>query len=125
MSKKTFCPLANSDRIYRETLRELESYLSLVREGKSLMEALNFGRYVVWSGVCDLCDANGLDGRGLFKLAERLQRKVQDWFTKRQVAPDIQVSELENISLKLDVLISLNSPEKCFVPFVVVSRNKP
>jgi hypothetical protein len=94
----------------------LNGYLLLVREGKSLDEALKFSQFVLWSGVVPLCKNYASDspfpsdGLRLQKKAERLQVNVRKWYLREQLVPYVEVSEMENISRKLDLILLKVSP---------------
>ena len=90
-------------------------------------DALNFCRYVLWSGLIDLCNQHastdsGLEcsGANLHTRAKALQQDIQDRFRKNNLSPAIQLPELEKINRKLDLiagrLSQLSSPSTDTVP---------
>ncbi len=95
--------------LWRENVEELEHYMRLVREGKSLAEARRFAQHVIQSRLCEVLKP--FDGSGCLKIdsaflmwkAEELQRLVQDqWRTG--VSPKLDASTLDAINHKLDLI---------------------
>lgn len=97
-------------RIWRETINRLESLDRAVQESKRLDEALNFSRWVFWSGLCELCEQHSapaplkVDGAFLRWKCQDLQGKVQERFRLNDSAPHIEATELESINHKLDLI---------------------
>lgn len=101
----------NVYRIYNETMNQLSWLDGHVREGKQLEPALNFCRYVLWSGVIDLCNYHAetdtplkISGANLLTRAKQLQIDVQDRFRTNNLSPAIQMTELEKLNRKLDLI---------------------
>jgi hypothetical protein len=81
-----------------------------VQEGKGLEAALEFARYVFWSGIIELCEEYPqehplkVDGAMMRWKCEELQRKVQDRYRLNDGKPHIERTELEEINRKLDLI---------------------
>jgi hypothetical protein len=124
MAKLGYSVGFNSSKIFRETISQIKWHSSYVKEGKGLEAALTYARYVMWSGLVELCDQHRsndeffpCDGRKLLKAAERLQRDVQDWYSGLRKEPEITFTDLGEINRKLDLL--LQPGQTVFVPRVV------
>jgi len=95
--------------LYQKTLWELESYEKRAREGKDLMPALDFARYVRVSGLAKLLKeypATGtlkVDGAFLEWKANDVQEMIQRQFVTG-ISPGPTTSDLQNISHKLDLI---------------------
>jgi len=99
-------------RIWSESIRMLDTYQGRVNERKDLMAALDFARFVQWSGLVRLCKKYAcpdvglrIDGALLAWKAEDLQRAVQDLFRSSgngQLA--IAETQLEAVNRKLDLI---------------------
>jgi hypothetical protein len=92
-------------------MNRLSSLQNHVNEGKKLDEALDFCRYVFWSGIVELCNyhattAEGLaiSGANLQTRVKQLQQDVQDRYRKSNTSPKIELSELEKLNHKLDLI---------------------
>jgi hypothetical protein len=96
--------------LYNETNTRLVSLAARVKEGKDLEFAVEFGRYVLNSGLCDLLDAHAskgplpCDGKTMRTKAEKLCAKVLLRFETRDTKPHIEISDLVEINRKLDGL---------------------
>jgi hypothetical protein len=118
----------NLHRIYRETFNRLDRYARLVSEGKSLEAALDFARYVFWSGIIDLCEMNAeegffkVDGAHLRWKSEELQRAVQQRFRVNDTSPHLSSAETETIHDKLDSIAGYLS-KLSVAPAVAVNGN--
>lgn len=109
-------------KIYRETMNRLSSLQNRVNEGKDLEFALEFCRYIFWSGIIELLEyhastQSGLEvsGANLRTRVKQLQEDVQRRFVKSNTSPKVELSELEKINHKLDLIagrISQLSPPK-------------
>lgn len=101
---------ANIARIWRETSNRIESLDTAVQEGKKLEEALNFCRFVFWSGLLQLFRENPqpaplkVDGPFLEWRLKELQQKVQDRYRLNDGQPHIDETQLSAINRKLDVI---------------------
>lgn len=95
--------------IYRETLTHLESYEKRALEGKDLMVALDFTRWIQWSGILKLLKAYPaqgvckVDGAFLEWKAREVQEMVQLQFRTKQI-PRLPASTLDQINHKLDLI---------------------
>jgi len=115
--------------LYKETARVLDVYEGRVREGKDLAAALEFARYLQWSGLIKMFKAHANDETGMFKVdgaflqwkIEELQRMVRDRYRKGDSEPHITETQLEAINRKLDLLaghIAQTTPERVPAPVV-------
>lgn len=117
-----YSPKVTSYKIYRETMNRLSVLDGYVREGKYLEEALQFARFVLWSGVVDLCNYYAtseagfkVSGANLQTRAKQLQTEVQDRYLKTGKGISIEFTELQKVNHKLDLIagkISQLSPPK-------------
>jgi len=117
-----YLPAVNVYKIYNETMNQLSWLDGHVREGKELEQALRFCRYVIWSGIIELCNYHAtvepglkISGANLHTRAKQLQMDVQDRFRTNNLAPAIEMTELEKLNRKLDLIagrISQISPPK-------------
>jgi len=95
--------------IYRETMTHLESWENLAREGKDLMPALDFTRYVLWSGIVKLLKAYPaegtlkVDGAFLEWKAKEVAEMIQAQF-KGGKPPGATSTDLASINHKLDLI---------------------
>jgi hypothetical protein len=100
----------NLARIWRETLTRLESLDVAVQEAKRLDEALDFTRFVFWSGLLQLFKENPqpfplkVDGPFLEWKCKELQSKVQERYRLNDGAPHIEETQLNAINRKLDII---------------------
>ena len=92
-------------------MNRLRRFDGLVREGKSLEEALEFANYIFWSGLVDLLKQHTqnppfeCNGANLQKACELLQRDVRDNYRVHgRVEPRVKLSELEKITDQLELL---------------------
>jgi hypothetical protein len=89
-------------------MNRMESHERCVKEGRALDESVAFARYVLFSGLCSLCDENPqpsplkVDGAMLRWKAEDLQRLVTERYRLRDTSAHMQKSELETMHDKLD-----------------------
>jgi len=97
-------------RIWQETSTRLGCYERRVSEGVDLMPALDFARFVFWSGIPDLCEqchavtgALKTDGSALRKRAKALQSLCEEMMTG-EAAPRIHETQMEAINRKLDLI---------------------
>lgn len=97
-------------KLWRETRHMLTIYERRAREGKDLDAALEFARYVIWSGVVDVVNASAhlspiaIDAAHLKWKAEDLQRTVQECYRTGKAKPQIELAEIEAINHKLDLI---------------------
>jgi len=94
--------------LWKETINQLKVLDAAVRDGRGLEEAINFARFVQWSGLAKLMERNACDGElkvdgALVRWKCReLERTVQDAWKGRELArpkPD-----MEAINYKLDLI---------------------
>jgi hypothetical protein len=96
--------------LFKETGNRLDSFAARVKMGKDLPSALEFGRYVLNSGLCDLLDAHQAkgalpcNGKTMRTKAEKLCSKVLLRFETNDTKPHVDLSDLEEINRKLDDL---------------------
>jgi hypothetical protein len=87
----------------RDTIRELDHYASLVKEGTSLDEGLRFASFVLNSGLAKLLDEYPSDGplpvnpRLIRIKAGNLQKAVWRRYEKRDTRPHVEKSDLETL----------------------------
>jgi len=99
-----------------------------VRENKDVMAALDFARYVTWSGIIKVLDANAsesplvVDGALIRWKCEELTRMCQERFRTGQSSPHVEQSELEAINRKLDLIAGHVAQ---FVPAVPTLKVEP
>jgi hypothetical protein len=99
-------------RLYRETISRIDWYEARVTEGQDLMAALDFARYVLWSGIVPICKEHACDSGAPLKVdgsflqyrAEDLQRNVQDRFARDNGKIKIRETQLEALNRKLDLI---------------------
>src|SRR5262252_6463793 len=119
---------ANLHRLYSETHMRLDRYTRLVNEGKELMAALDFTRYLIWSGVIQILEQNAqdgplkVDGSLIRWKCEELQRLVHDRFRSNDTAPHMATAELETLHDKLDKIAGYLS-KLSVAPAVAVSAH--
>lgn len=95
--------------LYRDTKSRLNSFSAAVREGRHLDEAASFARFVIWS-IAPLLIANPqpeplpCDGNLLRSVAQSLLAEVQERWRTNDEQPKLELSELEAINRKLDLL---------------------
>jgi len=75
-----------------------------VREGKELMPALDFARYVLRSGLITLLNEFGRDGATMRWRVEQLMSEVQDRFTKNDTSPQLKDEDFRTLHDKLDLI---------------------
>lgn len=99
--------------LYRSTIQQLSVLRERAAEGKELPAANDFARYVLNSGILDIlqpfdqADSTGaikIDSAFLRWTAEDLRRVVCESFKRSGAAPGFDVSTLENINRKLDII---------------------
>jgi len=87
-----------------QLLQTLRIYDRRMREGKELMAALDFARYVLRSGIPNLLNEYGLDGAKLRWLAQEIVDEVQDRFRRNDTGANLHGSEVATIDHKLDLI---------------------
>jgi hypothetical protein len=128
-------------RLYVETLRRIETFRLRVRQGVSVEDAQDFGRYVQWSGICDLMAINRpptaklrdlfpYDGAQLRSVADTLVTECCEYYQGRTrnsdgTAKGASKSDLEAIDAKLAVIVArLAALESGRPPVHVVSSEQ-
>jgi hypothetical protein len=96
--------------IARETSARLERLTARVREGKALQDAQEFVAYLTWSGILKLLehaeqpDALPVNGALIKYKAQQLEQLVHDQFRNPQVESSVELTELEKLNRKLDLI---------------------
>jgi len=97
-------------RIWLETSTRLGCYEKRVAEGVDLLPALDFAKFVFWSGIPQLCtlfpctsEALKADGDALKKRAKALQSLCEETLTG-EGTPRVHETQLEAINRKLDLI---------------------
>ena len=109
-------------RLYVETSRRIETFRLRVRQGVSVEVAQDFGRYVQWSGICDLMAVNPAptlklralfpyDGAQLRSEADSLVQECCEYYQGRSRdsegrAKGASKSDLESIDSKMDLILA-------------------
>ena len=94
-------------KLYRETNSRVDALSRAVREGKYLEEALDFSRWLLWSGLLDLLTHLKTDFgipndvKGLRRKIEALQSDVQERFVSKDMTPQVPSAELDKINARL------------------------
>lgn len=96
-------------RIYRESIARMDVYDQRLSEGKDAEAALEFGAYILWSGLTALCQEMQrqeppINGTVLRYRAEELQRAARARLKKPMAMHPFQRSQLEAINRKLDLI---------------------
>lgn len=111
MAADTSTSIAWLARLWRETSRVLDRYQERVDQGHDLMPALDFARYVLWSGLVPLMKSEGqdgalkIDGSLLEWKAKELQEAVQARFrSERNGKCMLHETQLEALNRKLDLI---------------------
>jgi hypothetical protein len=100
------------DTVYRETMRTLERLSREVREGKNVLEASTFVRWLNFSGVLELLQLLRQDGQDFTALPKKVGELIQECgeqFRGGRVTPKYAESDIAEINRKLDVLLSSNA----------------
>jgi hypothetical protein len=96
-------------RIYRETANRIDAYMRAVNDGQELQAALDFGGFVLWSGIIGLCrrysrSSPKIDGDFLRWKAEELQRQVRERWRDSGQRARLDKDQIEGINRRLDML---------------------
>jgi len=119
-------------QIYRESNSRIDVYASRIREGVGVLEASDFARWLQFSGIVKLIEANSIqkpfvvDGRALRKKTEDLIYECGEWFRLHENSnlkpdPAIPRTELERINASLATItqtLATLSPPKSETPAV-------
>lgn len=96
--------------IYRETMRNIETYSARVAENRDIQAAADFARYVLWSGIPKLLKAYArqghlkADGHLMVTQAEALLEACQDRWRMNDTSPRLAQTQVQAISEKLDTI---------------------
>lgn len=96
--------------IYRETMRNIETYSARVAENRDIQAAADFARYVLWSGIPKLLKAYArqghlkADGHFMVSQAEALLGACQDRWRMNDSSPRLAQTQVQAISEKLDTI---------------------
>jgi len=100
----------NLHRVWNETTRFVETIHREVREGKSVMEWSRYGRWLRFSGVLEILEANPqefpleVNGKALRALVEDLLSECGEKFRTGKADPTYAQSDIAEINRKLDIL---------------------
>jgi len=100
----------NLHRVWSETTRFLETIHREVREGKSVMEWSRFGRWLRFSGVLEILEANPqkfpveVNGKALRAKVEDLLSDCGEKFRTGKADPTYAQSDIADINRKLDII---------------------
>jgi hypothetical protein len=117
----------NLHRIWNETSSRLESLSKRVAENRDVMPALEFARFVIWSGICELLEANSsdgplkVDGSHLRWQCRELQTQCTERFRLNDSEPHIEALQLQSIHEKINTLAGYLSKLVVAGPAVVQS----
>lgn len=96
--------------MFREINSRVDRYTKEVAEGLNLDAALDFCRFVFWSGLLDLLKRNSctgpltVDGPLLAWKVGVLQGEIQRRFSSGDNQPNTNLTELSRINHKLDLI---------------------
>jgi len=96
--------------MWRETIARLDVYAKRVSESKDLEAALEFGNYLLSSGLVKFFDSIPqpapltVDGPFLRWRVNELLQAVRSRYRTNDSQPHVEASELEAISRKLDLI---------------------
>lgn len=102
-------------QLWRETTRKLEAHAREVRENKGVLEASLFARWLTFSGVVKMLEANPqpeplrVDGAALRRLAHEVISLCGEAFKSGRADPKYAASDIAEINRKLDLLLSPSS----------------
>jgi len=112
-------------RVWSETTRFIETIHREVREGKSVMEWSRFGRWLRFSGVLEILEANPqefpveVNGKALRVAVEDLLSDCGEKFRTGKADPTYAQSDIAEINRKLDLIAgALFSPPTIKTPDV-------
>lgn len=97
-------------RLFREINSRLDRHLKEADEGLNLDAALDFCRFVFWSGLLELLKRNScsvpltVDGPLLAYKVGQLQGEIQRRFSSGDSQPNTNLTELSRINHKLDLI---------------------
>jgi hypothetical protein len=97
-------------RVWSETSTRLDVLRDRVSENKEVMAALDFARWLFWSGLLELLEMNSregplkVDGANLRWKCQELQSACQDRFRTNGSEPRLAETQLRSINEKLDMI---------------------
>lgn len=115
--------------IWRETSNRLDVLHRRVQEGRDVMAASEFARWLNFSGIIKLLEANAqdaplkVDGALLRSKCEIVLAQCNDRFRTNSEDPNLAKAELLSIHEKLDTLAGYVS--RLSAPAVAVERSEP
>ena len=101
-------------RIYSETVDYLNRLVREVREGKNVLPAADYVRWLQYSGLLELFSRFTLQGQNFPPLDRKLNDLLQECgehFRGGRVAPKYDTSDIVEINRKLDVLLAANAQQ--------------
>jgi hypothetical protein len=103
---------------WKETVNRLDSYARDVREAKNVMEASNFARWLLFSGLIGIFEMNPSSTPHLIVDADAVTKKVKDLlyecgelFRGGKADPKYAASDIAEINRKLDTLLERQTAE--------------
>ena len=96
--------------IWLETSQKLESYRRRVQEGRDIDAAVEFAKFVFWSGIPKLMEANPhpapllVDGALLRSKAQELIELCNERYRTRNLDPMLSAKEFKSLHEKIDLL---------------------
>jgi hypothetical protein len=126
---------ANLHWIYRETMNRLKSYAGRVSEGRDVVAASEFARWLSFSGLIKLFDANPqseplkVDGPFMRWSVEQLIQQCNERFRTNSADPNFKAAEFQSLHEKIDkvagYLSRLNvAPAVAVTPYVCELEGK-
>ena len=99
---------ANLHRIWSETMGRLEAFSRRVSEGRDVIAASEFARWVFFSGLIQLCKENSQDG--FFKVdgallqwtCDQLIERCNERFRTNNLEPSFRAEEFQSLHDKID-----------------------
>lgn len=96
--------------MWKETKNRLETLKERADEGRDINSAVEFARYILWSGLIKIfeeCPGSGplrVDAALIRKQATELEQVCTEHYRTRGSEPGIKVSELRSLHEKMDLL---------------------
>ena len=99
--------------MYKETLSKLDTFSRSVREGKQVLEAADFARWLEFSGYLKIFDRNPCTDQFFEVRPQIIRKKISDliqdcgeWFKSGKMSPKYHESDIAEINDKLDQLLA-------------------